>query len=324
MIHTEAGYHTSVALPPGDLGSSFAHLWYLKDHLGNNRVFANESGNVLAAYDYDPFGVDISVLSSGFPPFPTFPSPQGSPYKYGGKEWNTTTSTYDFEARQMSPSFHRFTTMDPLAEKYYGVSPYAYCVDNPILFVDPDGRDGYVGNNGEYKWFDDNSSQGSFTDKFDIEWTWITSDRNAWDEAITIRNANIEALVSLGNDREKVSRDVRLYSGDHPLFTKESRLMQYQEYISEWGKSINSEGAESAAWSSGRIGSSGYELKFYLQKGGDVNAHSLGLVKSSLLGHFFEASLEMTERMVFGRKADNDPLFDMHVNNAKGFLRWKQ
>ena len=101
-------------------------------------------------------------------------------------------------------------------------------------------------------------------------------------------------------------------------------MIHYQEYISEWGKSINSEGAESAAWSSGRIGSSGYELKFYLQKGGDVNAHSLGLVKSSLLGHYFEASLEMAERLMFGGKADNDPLFDMHVNNAKGFLRWKQ
>ena len=49
-----------------------------------------------------------------------------SPYKYGGKEWNTTTSTYDFEARQLSPSFLRFTSMDPLCEKYYSISPYAY------------------------------------------------------------------------------------------------------------------------------------------------------------------------------------------------------
>ena len=29
-----------------------------------------------------------------------------SPYLYGGKEWNETTSTYDFEARYFSPSFH--------------------------------------------------------------------------------------------------------------------------------------------------------------------------------------------------------------------------
>jgi hypothetical protein len=34
----------------------------------------------------------------------------------------------------------RFTTPDPLAEKYYSVSPYAYCSNNPVKYIDPDGR----------------------------------------------------------------------------------------------------------------------------------------------------------------------------------------
>ena len=29
---------------------------------------------------------------------------------------------------------------DPLSEKYYNISPYAYCANNPVNFVDPDGR----------------------------------------------------------------------------------------------------------------------------------------------------------------------------------------
>jgi len=33
----------------------------------------------------------------------------------------------------------RFLTIDPMAEKYYEISPYAYCANNPILFVDPNG-----------------------------------------------------------------------------------------------------------------------------------------------------------------------------------------
>ncbi len=35
----------------------------------------------------------------------------------------------------------RFITPDPHAEWYYSISPYTYCANNPILFIDPDGRD---------------------------------------------------------------------------------------------------------------------------------------------------------------------------------------
>ncbi|MBE6226687.1 MAG: hypothetical protein E7121_06320 [Bacteroidales bacterium] len=37
----------------------------------------------------------------------------------------------------------RWTTQDPLAEKYYSQSPYNYCVNNPVMFVDPDGNSIY-------------------------------------------------------------------------------------------------------------------------------------------------------------------------------------
>ncbi|SKB90493.1 RHS repeat-associated core domain-containing protein [Macellibacteroides fermentans] len=41
----------------------------------------------------------------------------------------------------MEPALGRFTTLDPLAEKYYSVSPYVYCANNPVKFIDPDGRE---------------------------------------------------------------------------------------------------------------------------------------------------------------------------------------
>jgi len=47
---------------------------------------------------------------------------------------------YDFGARMFSPFNMRWMTMDPLAEKYYHISPYVYCAGGPINIVDPDGR----------------------------------------------------------------------------------------------------------------------------------------------------------------------------------------
>ena len=47
---------------------------------------------------------------------------------------------YDFGARMYSPSNMRWMTMDPLAEKYCHISPYAYCAGNPVNLVDPDGK----------------------------------------------------------------------------------------------------------------------------------------------------------------------------------------
>lgn len=37
----------------------------------------------------------------------------------------------------------RFISIDPNAERYYSISPYAYCNNNPVNCIDPDGRDWY-------------------------------------------------------------------------------------------------------------------------------------------------------------------------------------
>ncbi len=50
-------------------------------------------------------------------------------------------NTYDYGARQYSPILPMWDRVDPLAEKYYNVSPYAYCAGNPVKFVDPDGKE---------------------------------------------------------------------------------------------------------------------------------------------------------------------------------------
>lgn len=107
---------------------------------------------------YYPFGL----------PYEAHYQPEEQPYKYGGKEFIELHGydSYDFDARMYYPALCRFMTMDPLCEKYYSTSPYAYCNNNPVKYVDPDGeswRLTYDRIEGEviftgYEWVDEDKS----------------------------------------------------------------------------------------------------------------------------------------------------------------------
>lgn len=99
--------------------------YYLKDHQGNNRVVVNAvTKQKEESYDYYPFGKQFGDYHTG----------NIHPYRYNGKELDKINGLdwYCYGARMLEPAWGRFTTPDPLAEDYYSVSPYAYCLNNPI------------------------------------------------------------------------------------------------------------------------------------------------------------------------------------------------
>lgn len=53
-------------------------------------------------------------------------------------------NTYDYGARQYHSLVGRWDRMDPLCEKYYSVSPYAYCLNNPIAYIDSEGKEAKI------------------------------------------------------------------------------------------------------------------------------------------------------------------------------------
>ena len=107
--------------------------FYVRDHLGNNRLVMNENGAIEQVSHYYPFGGLMGESQD-------ITSTQR--YKYNGKELDRMHGLdwYDYGARHYDASIGRWMCVDPMAEKYYHVSPYAYCLSNPIKLIDIDGR----------------------------------------------------------------------------------------------------------------------------------------------------------------------------------------
>ena len=112
-------------------------FYFIKDHLGNIReTYIKPAPNtkyLIQRMQYYPSGI----------PWKTSTGATEHPYRYNGKELVQMhgQDEYDSKARWYYPAICRTTTMDPLCEKYYNISPYAWCGNNPVNVIDPSGCD---------------------------------------------------------------------------------------------------------------------------------------------------------------------------------------
>ena len=118
-------------MPPMYTNNQCGH----RDHLGNIREVLDANGAVCQYPNYYAFGAPFCMPG-------TYMGASLQPYKYNGKELDLMhgLNTYDYGARQYYPVVPVWDRMDPLCEKYYGVSPYAYCANNPMRYIDSDGN----------------------------------------------------------------------------------------------------------------------------------------------------------------------------------------
>ena len=152
----------SAAFSKGTLTTEGAR-YHVTDHLGSVRaVVDGETGDFLEAGKYDAYGSRSEQLSPG-----AGASGTGLRWHFTGKEDQGPdfgTAYTDFGARQYSPALRRWLVPDPLSEKYYDVSPYVYCNDNPVNMVDVDGRDWYASSDSlHYVWFNGNADISGYT-----------------------------------------------------------------------------------------------------------------------------------------------------------------
>ena len=139
MLLVDGGYVTfndnansNDSLSFGEGWGGASYHYYLTDHLGNNRVVVGENDSIEQVNHYYPYGGLMAESTGG----------DAQRYKYNGKELDRMHGLdwYDYGARWMSPVLGRFTTPDPKQWDTPQGSSFAYCDNNPIKFVDPDGK----------------------------------------------------------------------------------------------------------------------------------------------------------------------------------------
>ncbi|WP_417940946.1 DUF6443 domain-containing protein [Flavobacterium sp. RS13.1] len=150
----------------GNPSPTTGSAWY--DDLKIEKVIINTQNEIIAENNYYPFGLkhndNNNVLNSTNP---------AQKYKYNGKELQDELgfNMYDYGARNYDPALGRWMNIDPLAEKMRRWSPYNYCFNNPMHFVDPDGM-----------------MAGPFDDHFDMAGNFLYTDNRETNNIIIDSN----------------------------------------------------------------------------------------------------------------------------------------
>ena len=123
----ESVYADSAYVSYGDQEKD--QYYYFHDHLGSSTYITDINAEVAQYTAYTPYGELFREYRNV------------TPYKFNGKELDAETGLYYYGARYYNPATALWLGVDPLASKYPGVSPYVYCVSNPVKYIDPDGRE---------------------------------------------------------------------------------------------------------------------------------------------------------------------------------------
>jgi len=104
----------------------------LSTSLGSSSWITDNTGRPIQHLHYLPFGEDwVDQRTTSW----------NTPYTFSGKEKDVETGYGYFGARYYDSGLSIWLSVDPMSDKYPSMSPYNYCANNPVMLVDPDGRE---------------------------------------------------------------------------------------------------------------------------------------------------------------------------------------
>ncbi len=106
--------------------------FYHSDHLGSASWITDGTGTPVQHLQYTAWGEPLLDQRT---------TDYNERYTFSGKERDEETGLNYFGFRYLVAKAQIWTGVDPLSDKYPSTSPYAYCNNNPVMLVDPDGRE---------------------------------------------------------------------------------------------------------------------------------------------------------------------------------------
>lgn len=283
------------------------YIYQYKDHLGNVRVtFVKNNAGVLQAMDtnnFYPFGLNHigGSFSSNFGSYYN--------YKYNGKELQETGWS-DYGARMYMADLGRWGVVDPLAETSRRWSTYNYAYNNPIRFIDPDGRQGtdwFKNSMGQMEFRDDIKSQQDLTDT-GIKGTYVGE--TAQQGSLNYASNGVVYDESAGG---KPIADGRVYNVGEVIITPKSVTAE---------RNLNAArtrlgAAENAFWGRYAIGLT-FGGSFAQSSGSLTLAYNLGTGQVNLFGTYGELDLpsvgigfQFNTMNAFGTNSDGSKFTDV-------------
>lgn len=109
----------------------YNRYFFHPDHLGSASYITGMAGTARQHLEYMAFGETFMEEHNAADPLD---------YLFNGKELDRITGLYYYGARYYDPVVSIWASVDPMAEKYSGWSPYNYTLQNPVVLNDPDGK----------------------------------------------------------------------------------------------------------------------------------------------------------------------------------------
>ncbi len=190
-------------------------FYYHSDHLGST-AYLVVNGHVAQVLNYLPFGEDW-LESNNFNPDDTT---RLGIYRFNGKEKDYESGFHYYGARYYwSELLTGWLSVDPMADKYPGISPYAYCAWNPVKLIDPNGMDTLVfSHNGYYeKKLTGGDNIGVIRGKDDEYATKFEFADERWCDRFVACSDDDIAIENVGKGRDNMMYNKIIYANDQKI-----------------------------------------------------------------------------------------------------------